>query len=188
MRKLIIEEWLSLEGYAAESNGSTDFFGSRKWGNEVDEEMIEFMKTTDTIVLGANTYRIFVEFWPASDPNEEIMTEPINETRKIVFSNSLESAEWGKFEPAEIISGDAIEQMRKLKSEPGKNMILWGSLSLARTFLDAGLVDEIHLRTCPIILGNGLKFFEESGEIELELKDVTKYDSGLVLTEYLVKN
>jgi dihydrofolate reductase len=108
----------------------------------------------------------------------------LNSTPKIVFSRSLQAAPWGKWPPAQIINSDAIAELKKLKSQEGKDMVLWGSISLAQSLMKENLIDEFHIRIVPIVLGKGKLLFEHTPEIKLELFDTKKYDAGLLLLQY----
>ncbi|WP_316787174.1 dihydrofolate reductase family protein [Pedobacter frigiditerrae] len=187
MRKLIIQEWLSIDGYAADEKGSTDFFGSSEMSADSDQDILEGMENIDAILLGANTYKLFVEFWPTADSDKEIIANRLNETQKIIFSNSLKKVEWGKWNNAKLQRGDAVEELKKLKQQNGKNLVLWGSLSLTRSLLAKNLIDEIQIRTVPIILGKGLRLFGESEQIKFETAAIKQYDSGITLVEYKLK-
>ena len=187
MRKLIVQEWLSADGFAADEQGSTDFFGPTAANASADEDILSSMESVDTILLGANTYRMFLGFWPTDQSAKEIMADRINETTKIVFSNSLDQVEWGKFDTIQLQQGDAVEAVKKLKQQEGKDLVLWGSLSLFRSLLSANLIDAIKISTVPIILGKGIRLFGESDPIHLETGDTKKYDSGNTLVSYRVK-
>lgn len=186
MRKLILGEFVSVDGFAADAEGTTSFFEDPKWAEGNDEDMLRQMEDIDTILLGANTYKMFLQYWPAADPEKEIIATRLNETPKVVFSSSLKSVEWGEWEAPRLVAGSAEDEVRKLKEQDGKDMILWGSISLAQSLLRAGLVDEIHLRTVPVLLGKGRLMFAEGGKLEMETKSVKRYASGLVLTEFAV--
>lgn len=184
MRKVIYQVWISLDGYAADANHSTKFFEDPKYGGVSDEELLDYMDNIDTILLGANTYKMFVEFWPTDASEKEIMSERLNSTSKIVFSKSLKKAPWGKWEPAQVESDDAAAVVKKLKSQNGKHMVLWGSLSLARSLMKENLIDELHIRVVPVVLGKGTSLFENTDEKDLKLVNTKQYPSGIVLMEY----
>ncbi|TCC87034.1 reductase [Pedobacter frigiditerrae] len=188
MRKLIIQEWLSIDGYAADEKGSTDFFGSNEMNVDSDQDILEGMDSIDTILLGASTYKLFVEFWPTPQAEKEIIANHLNETPKIVFSNSLVKVGWGKWDNAKLQNGDAVDEVKKLKQQNGKNMVLWGSLSLSKSLLKANLIDEIEIRTVPIILGKGLRLFGESEQIEFETVATKTYKSGMTFVKYRLKH
>jgi dihydrofolate reductase len=188
MRKLIVQEWLSADGYAADEDGSTDFFGPSEDSKEVDEVILADMEHIDLIILGANTYKMFIDFWPTKKSSKELMADRINETPKLVFSNSLHKVEWGKWDNASLKNGDAMEALRKLKEQDGKDLILWGSLSLFRSLLAVGLIDQLEIRTVPVILGKGLRLFGSSEPITLETIGTRQYDNGFTLVKYSIKN
>jgi dihydrofolate reductase len=81
--------------------------------------------------------------------------------------------------------GDGAEEIKKLKVSPGKNIVLWGSISLAQSLMKASLIDEYHLRICPVIVGGGRPLFPTTESyINLKMTDFKKYDSGLLLLQY----
>lgn len=181
MRKLILQEFVSLDGYAANSEGKTTFFEhlTGEKAREIDKDLLHFIGTIDTILLGANTYRLFVDFWPTVTTDEELVADALNSTPKIVFSKTLTDAPWGKWEKATVVSGDAVEAVKKLKQQDGKDMVLWGSISLAQSLLKAGAVDEIQVRVCPVALGKGMPLFSEATHLNLVNSKV--YQAGVTL-------
>ena len=187
MRKLILQEFVSVDGFAADAEGSTSFFEhlTGEAGKEIDQDLLEFIKTIDTVLLGANTYKMFVDFWPQVTTQQEIVADGVNLTPKIVFSKTLNSVHWGKYDPPLLISSNAADAVRKLKQQPGKNMVLWGSLSLAQSLLRENLVDEIHLRVCPVLLGSGKPLFIDGmpGKA-LSLQQIKQYAPGVSLLVY----
>jgi dihydrofolate reductase len=184
MRKIIYQVWISLDGYAADANHSTKFFEDPKYGGSSDKDLLDYMDNIDTILLGANTYTMLVEYWPDVSPDKEVMAGRLNSTPKIVFSKSLKEAPWGKWPAAEIISSDAISAIKKLKGQNKKDMVLWGSISLAKSLMKENLIDEYHIRVVPIVLGKGVSLFGDVSEINLKLTETKQYPSGMVLLEY----
>jgi dihydrofolate reductase len=188
MRKLILEEWLSLDGFTADKEGDLDFFtnSDTSYSNKyADQDQLEFLETIDTILLGRITYELFVDFWPTATTDKEIIADRLNEIPKVIFSNSLTKAPWGKWPAAKIISGEAVTAIKKLKEGPGKNIVLWGSITLAQSLMEAGLVDEYHLRICPVILGGGKSLFPSMAEkISLKLISTKQYAGGILLLHY----
>ena len=185
MRKVILQEWISLDGYAADQNGTTDFFSSPKYNEGSDQDQLSFMERIDTILLGSNTYKMFSEYWPDADPKAEMIATRLNETSKIVFSTTLIQAPWGKWQDCQIES-DLENTVRRLKLQEGKDMVLWGSLSIAQSLIEAGLVDEYQLRIVPILLSAGRPMFLTSKGPELNLQLMTSkvYQSGIILLVY----
>lgn len=112
MKKLIFQEFISLDGYAADSNNSTEFFEDKRLSEHSDEDLFAEMENFDTILLGANTYKLFAEYWPEANTDKEIMADRLNSIPKIVFSSSIEKAPWGKWPDATIIKTDAVEAIK----------------------------------------------------------------------------
>ena len=189
MRKLILEEWISLDGYVADKDGQLDFFTNlvAEQNKYSDADQLKFLETIDTILLGRKTYDLFVEFWPTATTDKEVIADKLNETKKITFSNSIAKAPWGKWPEAEIITGEATDAIKKLKLLPGKNMVMWGSISLAQSLMKENLIDEYHLQLCPVLLGGGRSLFPGDMNLEqLKLLEVRQYNTGTVFLNYEV--
>jgi dihydrofolate reductase len=106
-------------------------------------------------------------------------------TPKIVFSKTLERATWGKYAEAKVVRTSATEAVKRLKEQPGKDMVMWGSLSLARSLMKAGLIDQYRLVVCPVVLGKGAPLFgDDAPKLELRLQETKPFDRGEVLLEY----
>ncbi len=182
MRRLIFQEYVTLDGYAAEPDGGLEFSGTVS--EQADVDNLALLDTVDTMLLGAETYRLFVGFWPTEAAADDPIAPKLNSLRKVVVSRTLDSAPWGSDVPALVIR-DAVEGVRELKSEGGKDIILWGSISLFHTLLIAGLVDEVQLRVCPVLIGAGRSVFPNSGELRnLELIEARPWANGGVLLRY----
>lgn len=187
MRKVILQEFVTIDGFAADQNGGMSFFDSfhGKPRQDLDEDTMRFMDTIDTILLGAVTYRLFLDFWPTATTAMDPIADQLNATPKIVFSQMLDRAPWGKWAAAKVVKQSAAEEITRLKAQPGKNMVLWGSISLAQSLMKAGLIDEYQLRVCPTVLGKGRPLFPNDLKPFNLTPCTTKiYDSGLVLLTY----
>lgn len=185
MRKVILQEWVTIDGFAAGPQGEIDFFADPELNKGSDEDLFSFMDTIDTILLGAATYRMFVEYWPTATVDTEVIADRLNATPKLVFSKTLQRAPWGKWEDAVVVQNDAADEVRKLKQQPGKNMVLWGSISLAQSLIRANLIDEYQLRVCPSVLGSGKALFPDGpAGLELTYLETKTYDTGLVFLRY----
>ncbi|HYF32585.1 MAG TPA: dihydrofolate reductase family protein [Chitinophagaceae bacterium] len=187
MRKLILEEWVSLDGYVSDKNGRLDFFTrlTPEENTYSDADQLRFLETVDTILLGRKTYELFVDFWPTATIDKEVIADRLNETKKIVFSGTLKKAPWGRWPEAEVISGSAADAIRNLKSMPGKNMVMWGSISLAQSLMKENLIDEYHIQLCPTLTGGGRSLFtHDINYSELKLTEVRQYNTGTVFLSY----
>jgi dihydrofolate reductase len=181
MRRLIFQEYVTLDGYAADINGGLEFFDTI--AEHADADNLELLENVDTMLLGADTYRLFVGFWPTEAAAGEAIAPKLNALRLVVVSTRLESAPWGSYEPGLVLRD--INQVRELKAEAGKDIILWGSITLFHSLLRAGLVDEVQLRVCPVILGAGRSAFPSGGSpVDLELIEARPWARGGVLLRY----
>lgn len=190
MRKLILEEWLSLDGHVTDQNGGLDFFTALtpEQNKHSDRDQLKFLETVDTILLGRKTYELFVAFWPTATTAQEVIADRLNAIPKVVLSNTLTAAPWGQWAPAEIVRGDAKEAVARLKARSGKNIVLWGSISLAQSLLPARLIDEVHLQVCPVITGGGRRLFPEPWPpMDLQLQETRPYPTGTAFLSYSTK-
>jgi dihydrofolate reductase len=185
MRKVILQEIVSLDGYAAGPNGDVGFIpaatrGDRRWGAE---QMLLF-DSVDTLLLGRVTYQIFSQIWPLRTEGEEKpFADMFNAVPKIVFSTTLKRAPWGNWPEARIVKQDPAEEVAKLRKQSGKNMLISGSISIGQALSEANLVDEYHIIVCPVVLGGGRQLFRNSAK-QLELIDAHPLDRGAVSMLY----
>lgn len=185
MGKLIVEQIISVDGYAADADGGIGFFSSARQLNDADPEQLRMLSHVGAIVLGAVTYRMFADYWPTVDSQDEPVAAPINALPKFVVSSSLQSAPWGEHDQAEILRGDGVQAVRELRKRIAADLIVWGSLSLVDALLRAGEVDVLRLRTVPVLLGRGRSFAPaDLGERKLSLVSSHAYAGGLVVSEY----
>jgi dihydrofolate reductase len=185
MRKLILEEWVSLDGFAADKDGKLDFFPASDADRYSDRDQLKFLDGVDTMLLGRKTYELFVEFWPTATTDKEIIADRLNGLSKIVFSSKLKAAPWGKWPAARVVAGDPIAEIRRLKAQEGKDIVLWGSISLAQTLIAADIIDEYHLQLCPTLVGGGRALFPDLDHYaQLKRIGLRTYDTGVVFLHY----
>ena len=187
MRKLILEEWMSLDGYVTDKNNQLDFFTdiTPEQNTFSDNDQLRFLETVGTILLGRKTYELFVDFWPTATTSQEAIADKLNGTNKIVFSNPLTKAPWGQSAEAAIISGNPIDAIKKLKLQEGKNLVLWGSISLAQSLMKENLIDEYDIQLCPVLTGGGRNLFSQEIDVsKLKLAEVRQYDTGVIFLNY----
>ena len=188
MGKLLVHQFVSLDGYAADAGGDFSLFdGGDVTTPEFDLELLVRLQLVDAILLGATTYRMFADYWPTPASGNQLIAPTINGIEKIVFSRTLDEAPWGEFAPARIESGDAVEVIRALKEEKFGDLLVWGSLSLTDALFAAGLVDSVRIAVLPVILGSGRSPFPNGfAEREIRLVDSHTFDVGIVASEYAV--
>jgi dihydrofolate reductase len=187
MRKVILQEFISLDSLAAGPNDSVDFVPAATQGDKrFGKEQMKLMDGVDTILLGRVTYEMFAGYWPKiKKGKEKAFAKKLNSIPKIVFSKTLKEAPWGDWEPAKIVKNTAAKEIAKLKKRSGKKMVIWGSLSIAQAAIKAGLIDEYRLVICPVVLGSGRPLFlDEIDSFGLKLKKAKSFDLGAVQLKY----
>jgi dihydrofolate reductase len=188
MRKVIALVNITLDGFAATADGGLDW-------TIVDDEMWvhtnELFNGADTTLFGRVTYQGFEQAWPAIGANPDspkTMTDFaawIENVEKIVFSRSLERVPWNH---SRIVKDHIAEEVAKLKAQPGKDIVIMGSLSITRTFLNLGLLDELQLNINPVVLGSGIRLFDGSEDRQdLTLVKTKGFASGVVSVHYASK-
>ena len=186
MRNLILQEFVSVDGMAAGPNGSVDFIPAASSGDQsFGKRQSGFLDSIDSILLGRVTYEMFVGYWPNAAGDEKEFADKLNAIPKIVFSKSLDRAPWGDWDEATVVKTSAAREIEKLKQQPGKDMVIWGSISLAQSLITEGLIDEYQLIVCPVLLVEGRRLFDEhvsSGA--MHLLSTRSFDRGTVLLSY----
>jgi dihydrofolate reductase len=137
------------------------------------------MQNTDTILLGRTTYEEFAQSWPQQDPDTSPFARFMNETPKLVVTNTPTDLPWG---PAERIS--STDEVADLKQKPGNDVIILGSATLVGSLLRAGLLDVLEIFIVPVLIGSGQRLFETEEKIPLTLTESRPFDNGVVLTRY----
>lgn len=188
MGQLIVQQFVSADGFAADAdNEFTVFEGAAGSSDEIDNESLARLESVDAIILGANTYRMFAEYWPTPLSDDELLAPRINELPKIVFSKRLADAPWGDFDPAMVIADDATDAIRRLKRDLDGDLIVWGSLTLTEELFEADLVDIVRLVVVPKVLGAGRGVFPPTfAGTRLRMLRTGSYDEGLVAIEYAI--
>jgi dihydrofolate reductase len=187
MRKLIVQQWVTVDNIAAEEDGGLSFVSGEPFSETSDKafeaSLMGFIDSVDTMVLGANTYAMSKDYWPTADEQGEY-GEKLNNLAKVVASSKLDDAPWGDF-PAATVTRDPAITIRKLKEQSGKDIWLWGSLTLMHSLLDAGIVDEVRMLVCPTSRGRGMRIFKDRRD--LKLAEATAFDNGVALLRYEVE-
>ena len=187
MRNLILQEFVTVDGLAAGPNGSTDFIPAANRGDQsLMRRQIAFTDSLDLIVLGRKTYELFAGYWPkVTSGDDKLLADRINVIPKVVFSNTLSRAPWGDFDEARVVHTNAAREIEKLKQQPGKDMAIWGSLSLAHALMHEGAIDEYQLIVCPVVLVEGRRLFDDTVTPgEMHLLSTRSFDRGSVLLSY----
>lgn len=183
MRKVILQEFVTLNGLAVGPNGSIDFIPASSAGDaSFGKNQETFIDSVDTILLGRITYEMFSQYWPnVTSGDDKPFAEKLNAIPKVVVSSTLKRAPWGKFDDATIVKGTA--EVSKLREKGGKSIVLWGSISLAQSLMKDKLIDEYQLVVCPVALTGGRPLFDHDPG-PLRLTKTKAFDRGAVLLAY----
>lgn len=178
MRKIVAGLLISLDGVVE----SPDQWG---WSQYMNDEMIAGIVAgvarADAVLLGRRTYLDFARLWP-NQGSEVPMADFLNNSPKYVVSASLDTMEW---QPATQIKGDLAEELKKLKGQPGKDILIPGSPTLVRSLLAGGLLDELNLNICPIVVGLGMHLFDGiTNLVSLKLVQSTTLSTGVLGVTY----
>jgi dihydrofolate reductase len=173
---------MSLDGFMAGPGGELDWF-------VVNDEFFEYSKdllnNVDAILFGRVTYQGMASYWPTATVNDSILADRMNNLPKIVFSKTLDSAEWGKWNNATVVKDNIADEIVKLKQQPGKDLVIFGSQSIVATLTQLGLIDEYQIIVNPVVLGRGKPFFEGvAKQIKLHLLWTKNFSTGVVVLAY----
>ena len=181
MRKIVASLGTSLDGVIGEPWN----WPVKDNTEEMDKTFWSLVDSSDTILMGRETYEQFAEYWSHEEGvrTEQVKRIPLMEKiRKYVVSTTLKTAEWAN---TTVISGNVAEEITKLKRSSGRNIIIPASATLVEWMLHQGLLDELHLFTFPIVLGSGKRLFKErSGQLVLKLVSADTLSNDIVHLVY----
>lgn len=178
MRQLIVTENLSLDGIMSPMDG---WFDPTKSGDDLLSASAEHRASADALVLGRVTFEEFAGFWPYQDDVRTGVSDYLNRVSKYVVSTRLDSTEWQK---STILRGPVIDELSALKNAEGRDIVVTGSAELVRSLQPSGLIDAYRLFVYPVVQGRGRRLFVDGVDVALELTDVRRFASGVVLLEY----
>jgi len=184
MRKLVVFNQVSLDGYFVDMNGDMS------WAHNVnkDEEWDAFVAANASaggpLVFGRITYELMTGYWPTplAIQNDPIVAERMNNLPKVVFSRTLDKASWKN---TKLVAGDMVGEIRKMKKEAGEDMTILGSGSIVSQLTQHGLIDEYQIVVNPVALGKGRTIFDGIKEkVPLRLTNTRTFGNGNVLLCY----
>jgi len=181
MRKLIFQNMVSLDGYFEGPNKELDW---HLVDGEFNDYAAGLLDSVDTVLFGRVTYQLMAGYWPspAAMTDDPIIAAKMNSLQKVVFSKTLEKAEWSN---TTLIKDHATEEILKLKQQPGRDIAIFGSSDLVASLGDPGLVDEYRIFVAPIFLGGGKTLLKGlQRRLSLRLMSSRTFKSGLVLLYY----
>jgi dihydrofolate reductase len=182
--RIIVTEFVSLDGVMEDPGGSEDFkYGGWSFeysrGDEGDKFKLDETMDSAALLLGRTTYEGFAEAWPSRDGD---FADKFNNMPKYVVSSTLKDPEWTN---TTVLDGDVKEAVSKLKDEIDGDIVVHGSAQLAQTLLDLDLVDRLHLMVFPVALGAGKRFFGETADKKpLRLADSKIVGDGVAILVY----
>ena len=193
MRKVIVNEFLTLDGGAQAPGGAEEDtdggFAHGGWHMQYMEDeptqqwVLESIVEAGGFLLGRRTYEIFAAFWPNAPEEEQVVAEPLNSKPKYVVSTTLAGPlEW---ENSTLLEGEMADAVAALKQEDGGDLHVIGSTELVRTLIAHGLVDELRLMIDPVVVGGAKRIFPDDGELRpLRLVDGQVTSKGAILATY----
>jgi dihydrofolate reductase len=177
-RKLVVSEYLSLDG-VAEQPDQFVFVGD--FDDSMEEEFARVISTQDTVLLGRKTYDEWAPFWPSSDI--EPFSSFINGVEKFVVTATTFEPTWAK---TTVMDGDLVEFVTDLKQRPGGDIGVTGSITLVQSLLEAGVVDELRLVIAPVIQMTGRKLFDKGLSTRLTLTREVASPAGYLTLDFRV--
>lgn len=172
MRKLIVTEFLTLDGVYEESTP-----WQRDYNPDDGQFKYDELLESDALLLGRVTYEGFAKYWPTATGD---FAERMNSLPKFVATTTLNSLEWN----ATALNGDVVTAVEGLKWQEGRNLLTYGSGTFAQTLLRHGLVDELRLMIYPLILGSGKRLFAGGDKLPLKLASFKDLGAGVMLMTY----
>jgi dihydrofolate reductase len=185
MRKVVLFMHLSLDGFAGGPNGELDFL---TYDQELQQYADELVQTVGAPIYGRTTYQLMEGYWPTVLRKPDAPSHALEHARwvenvpKFVFSRTLNEVTWNN---TSLIKGNIAEEVKKLKEQPGKDLVIFGSPGLTATFMELGLIDEYKLTVHPVIQGSGISVFRNNKvKSTLKLLDSKALRSGVLTLHY----
>lgn len=184
MRKVLVSNLISLDGFIAGPKGEIDWFVNIA-DKEFENYAVGLIDAVDTMLFGRVTYELMAGYWPTATTatDDQRIIDAMNSSQKIVFSKTLSKVTWKN---ARLATKDIAEEVSDLKKSPGRDIVIYGSGSIVSALTRSGLIDEYRILVCPFILGSGIPHFDGVRErVSLKLVDSRKFSSGVVALDYL---
>ena len=184
MRKLAVFNHVSLDGYFVDMNGSMSWAKSGTKDAEWNAFVAENAKGDGLLLFGRVTYELMASFWPTpmADQHDPVVAERMNKLPKVVCSRTLDKASWSN---TRLVKCDMVAEIRKMKKEPGEDMVILGSGSIVSQLAQEGLIDAYQVVVNPIVLGKGRTMFDGVKEkLNLKLTKTRAFGNGNVFLCY----
>lgn len=184
MRKLIVFNHITLDGYFVDANGSMNWAKAGQDDPEYNAFVGENASGDGTLLFGRVTYDLMIKYWPTpmAKQHNAVVAEGMNKMPKFVFSRTMDKASWNN---TTVVKGDLVSEVRKMKEASGNGMAILGSGSIVAQLAPAGLIDEYQVVVNPIILGKGRTMFDGvKDQLNLKLTKTRSFKSGKVYVCY----
>jgi dihydrofolate reductase len=184
MRKLVVFNHVSLDGYFVDKNGGMSWAKSDHKDAEWNAFVAENASGEGPLLFGRVTYELMGSYWPTpiADQHDPVVAERMNNLPKVVFSRTLDKASWNN---TKLVKGDMVAEIRKMKKEPGEGMAILGSGSIVSQLAPEGLIDEYQVVVNPVVLGKGRTMFDGVKEkLNLKLTKTRAFGNGNVFLCY----
>lgn len=179
MRKLKLQMQLSIDGFVAGVNGEMDWM-EMNWDEAIIQHVTAFTEPVDTIILGRKLAEGFIPYW-ASNPDQP-GADKFNNTPKVVFTKTIDKHDW---KDTTLAKGDLVEEISKLKQQPGGDIAVYGGGSFVSSLVKHNLIDEYHLLINPSIVGNGMPIFKAMESVrKMKLVNTVVGACGIVVLQY----
>jgi dihydrofolate reductase len=172
MRNVVVTMFMTLDGVIQDPH----HWSFPYWNDDIAKFKYEELFASDALLLGRVTYEGFAEAWPQRDNNDPF-TNRINTLAKYVVSTTLDKAEWNN---SQIISANVLAEIKKLKQQDGMDIAVHGSATLVQTLIEHNLVDVYRLLVYPLVLGSGLRLFQEGSKTNLKRVEQIPFSTGVV--------
>ena len=170
MAKIVVAEFLSLDGVMEDPAWTAPY-----WGDDIGKFKFEELFASGAHLLGRITYEGFAQAWP-NEKDDAGFADRMNGLPKYVVSTTLENPTW---QGTTVIKDNVVEQIKRLKEQPGQDILVAGSAALVQTLARNDLVDEYHLLVYPVVLGKGIRLFQDGTDAKLKLVDTKTFASGV---------
>jgi dihydrofolate reductase len=188
MGRIVVTEYISIDGVVEAPSGTEDFervgwTDDFSRGPEGDAFKVEETMASDALLLGRGTYDGFAPVWPHVEGE---FGDKFNTMPKYVVSSTLENPQWNN---TTVLRGDVVDEVRKLKRQYQRDIVVHGSPQLARTLIEHDLVDALHLMVYPVIVGAGKRLFTETtAKKNLRLVETKAFNDGITVLIYQPRN
>lgn len=187
MGRIITTTWVTLDGFIAGPNGEMDWVGEF-YDDAMARYESELVSSADALLLGRVTYQSFAGSWPHVPDNPDVSegekdyARRLNAMRKVVFSRTLDTADWNN---STLLREVVPEEIERLKQETARALLIYGSASLVQTLTNLGLIDEYQVLLYPMVLGGGKPLFQDiKDRVTLNLVRTNTHPSGVVALYY----